>query len=467
MTATVGAFALTAGMIAAATGGRVAAGPPDRAFEGASIDSRTVAAGALFIALKGPRFDGHAFIGDAVARGAAGVLVSEPVDLPAAVGVVMVADTLDALQQLGREVRRRSGSRVVAITGSTGKTTTKEITADLLAARFRVVRNAGNLNNHIGLPLSLLDLRLGPDAAVVELGMNHPGEIRALVWMAEPNVRVWTNVGDAHIGHFASREAIADAKAEILEMARPDDLFVANADDALVMAHAPAFLGRRVTFGERAGADVRATDVVDRGFDGTSANVETAVGRAHVDVHLPGRAQLSNVLAAVAVAIDAGVPLPAIEARTRALRPLHRRGSMTTLASGTRVVDDSYNASPAAVRAMLDALRATPTAGRRIAVLGEMLELGDRASALHLDCGRAAAESGVDLLVAIGGAPAAALARGAEAGGLAPARIVRFATSAAAAEAVAGLIRGGDLVLVKASRGTRADLVADRLKEVA
>ena len=454
-------------MVATAAGGRLAAGPADRVFDAVTTDSRALPAGALFIALRGPSFDGHAFVDDVIARGAAGVLVSESPVASANAAVIVVADTLDALQRLGRDVRRRSGAHVVAITGSAGKTTTKEVTADFLSARYRVFRNLGNLNNHIGLPLSLLELRHGPDIAVVELGMNHANEIRTLVKISEPDVRVWTNVGDAHLGHFSSREAIADAKAEILEDATSETLVVANADDPLVMARVIGFRGRRLTFGEQPRADVRATDVRDLGFDGTSATVDTPAGRLNVRVALPGRAQLSNVLAAIAVAVDFGVPATSLEAHARDLRPFPRRGSTTALRAGARLLDDSYNASPAAMRAMLQALECTPTSGRRLAVLGEMLELGDAAATLHEECGRAAAMAGVRELIAVGGAGADSLAAGAAAAGLDSRHIHRFADSRSAADAVAGLIRPGDLILVKGSRGTRTDIVADRLKEVA
>lgn len=467
MTRAVGAFVLTAGMVATAAGGRLAAGPADRVFHAVSTDSRVLPPGALFIALRGPQFDGHAFVDDVIASGAAGVLVSEPPASSGDAAVIVAGNTLDALQRLGRDVRRRSGAHVVAITGSAGKTTTKEVTADFLSARYRVFRNPGNLNNHIGLPLSLIELRHGPDIAVVELGMNHAEEIRALVRISEPDVRVWTNVGDAHLGHFRSREAIADAKAEIFQDATPETLLVANADDPLVMARVPRFGGRRLTFGERPGADVRATEVRDLGFDGTTATVATPAGRLNVRVALPGRAQLSNVLAAIAVAIDFGVPAASLEAHARDLRPFHRRGSLTPLGAGVRLVDDSYNASPAAMRAMLQALQSTQTSGRRVAILGEMLELGDAAPALHEECGRAAAAAGVQELVVIGGTAADALAAGAAAAGLEPAHIHRFAESRSAADAIAGLVRPGDLILVKGSRGTRTDVVADRLKEVA
>ena len=301
MTATVAAFVLTAGLVADATGGRLAAGSPDRAFAAVTTDSRASVADALFIALRGPRFDGHQFVADVLARGAAGALVGSDRGLTPGLGsdpgltppfaVIVVPDTLVALQQLGRAVRERAGARVVAITGSAGKTTTKEATADFLSARYRVYRNAGNLNNHIGLPLSLLELRQGADIGVFELGMNHAGEIRTLVRLARPDVRVWTNVGDAHIGHFGSEDAIADAKGEILEEAVPSTIVVANADDRRVMTRVATVRGRLVTFGEAPSADVRAVDVIERGFDGTACSVQTRAGQFSLQVEI-GRAHV-------------------------------------------------------------------------------------------------------------------------------------------------------------------------------
>lgn len=466
MTSTVRTVVLTAAIVARATGGRLVSGDPGQVFDDVSIDSRSLSAGALFVAIRGDRFDGHAFVSAARQRGAVGLLVSTPPDAADTAAVIVVTDTLVALQQLGRYVRRESGSTVIAITGSAGKTTTKELTAELLSARFQVRRSRGNLNNHIGLPLSLIELRHGPDIAVVELGMNREGEIRALVGIAEPNVRVWTNVGDAHIGHFGSREAIARAKAEILERAESETRAVVNADDPLVMSHVAAFRGRTITFGEAADATVRATRVVDRGFDGVAADVTTPAGALRLDVALPGRVQLSNVLAAVAVASEFEVPLAAIESSVAALRPVARRGASSSIAGGARLVDDSYNASPAAVIAALRALARTPTSGRRLAVLGEMLELGASTAALHSECGAVAAAT-VDTLVVVGGPGADALASEAVAAGLPRGRVYRFAESTAAAEAVARLIAPGDVILVKGSHGTRTDLIADRLLEVA
>ena len=456
---------LTAGLVAEAGGGRLASGSPDRVCHSVSIDSRTIEPGALFIALRGDRFDGHDFVPEALRQGAAAALVARLPLAADSAAVIIVDDTLRALQDLARVVRRRSGAQVVAITGSAGKTTTKEATAALLSARYRVFRNQGNFNNHIGLPLSLLELRHGPEIAVVELGMNHPGEIRTLIGIAEPDVRVWTNVGDAHIGYFGTREAVARAKAEVLDGATRDTRLIANADDPLVMAHVAGFPGRLVTFGEQVRADVRATDVVDRGFDGTECVVDTTAGRLALTVPLAGRVQLQNVLAAVAVAVEFGVPLSAIASRVAGLVPVRRRGAVIRRPDGVRVIDDSYNASPAAMRSMLIALAATKTPGRRLAVLGEMLELGDQARALHEDCGAAAAAANVDELVVVGGAAADGLASGAVAGGLPAERVHRFASSTAAADAVARLVRPHDLVLVKGSRGTRTDAIVDRLVE--
>lgn len=459
---------LSAAFVADAVHGRLVSGDPSRVFATVSTDSRALAtdaacADALFIALTGPNFDGHTFVPDLVRHRIAGVLVSSAVAVSDATAVIQVDDTLLALQQLAKAVRRASGACVVAITGSAGKTTTKEMTADLLEGHVRVFRNQGNLNNHIGLPLSLLELRHGAEVAVVELGMNHAGEIRTLVDIAEPDVRVWTNVGDAHIGHFGTREAIADAKAEVLEGATTATVLVANADDPLIASRIQGFVGRTVLFGESDAATVRATDVVDHGFDGTAAQLLVAAASHAIRVPLPGRANLMNALAAIAVAVERGVPVAQILPKLDGLRPVSRRGEVVTLPNGTRLVDDSYNASPAALLRSIETLAVTP-ATRRVAVLGEMRELGDLAVTLHVACGRAVAASAIDELIVVGGPPAQGLAAGARAAGLDAAHIHHFNDSIDAAAVIPSLIRAGDLVLVKGSRGTRMDIVADRLK---
>jgi UDP-N-acetylmuramoyl-tripeptide--D-alanyl-D-alanine ligase len=457
---------LTLGWVARAAGGTLRSGDPGRLVGEVVTDSRNLSTGDLFIALRGPRFDGHAFVEDVISRGAAGLIVE--VGRTGALGpagVIEVDDTLRALQSLAHAVRRDAGTRVVAITGSAGKTTTKEAIAEMLASRGRVVKNKGNLNNHIGLPLSLMQLRTRPDVAVMELGMNHAGEISTLVAIAEPDVRVWTNVGDAHLGFFASPDAIADAKAEILERATPATVLVCNADDARVMSRAKAFSGRTVTFGTVESAHVRARDIDDRGIDGMRARVTTPIGERTIETPLLGRGNLANVLAATAVAVDAGVPLDEIAAVAARLRPADRRGAVRRLSDGVTLIDDSYNSSPTALRRALDVVAKESHAARKVAVLGEMLELGDHAQQLHEACGRAAAEAGVELLFAVGGEPARALADAAVAAGIPAASVRYFDSSAAAADAVVQTIRPGDLILVKGSRGTRTDIVADRIAE--
>jgi UDP-N-acetylmuramoyl-tripeptide--D-alanyl-D-alanine ligase len=453
--------------MAAAMQGRIVAGDPAVEPTGFSIDSRSIGPGQAFFAIVAAR-DGHEFAGDAVARGARVVVASRELDLTALApaAVVRVPETTRALQELGRAVRRESTARVVAITGSAGKTTTKETIAMLLEGTFTVVKNPGNLNNHLGLPLSLLELRHGADVAVMELGMNHAGEIRVLVGLAEPDVRVWTNVGDAHIGNFGSADAIAAAKAEILEGAGRDAVFVANADDPRVMRYAAGFPGRVLTFGYAEGADVRAVDVVELGLGGMQATLKTHAAEHRLTVPLLGHGNLANVLCAVAVATELGVPLADVVTRVARLAPARRRGEVRVLGRGVIVVDDSYNSSPAALRRSLETLARERATGRRVAVLGEMLELGDLSMALHEECGRAAAAAGLGLLVTVGGPPAEALGRTAVAAGMSAAAVWHAAASVEAAELAARVVAPGDVVLVKGSRGVKTDLVVDRLAAV-
>jgi UDP-N-acetylmuramoyl-tripeptide--D-alanyl-D-alanine ligase len=475
---------LTGAWVGAAVGGTISAGDPLTEFHGVSIDTRSIRPGELFFAIRGDRFDGADFADGAVAAGAAGIVMPrdrsrrfvagafqaserpEPgreVQRAALPVVIEVDDTTVALQRLARSVRRESGTKVVAITGSAGKTTTKEVTAEFLASQYRVVRNRGNFNNHIGLPLSLMELRHRPEIAVVELGMNHAGEISTLVGIAEPEVRVWTNVGEAHVGFFRSVDAIADAKSEILEHATPATLLVANADDDRVARRVRSFRGRLTTFGIDRDADVRATAVADRGVDGTSARVMTARGAVDISTPLVGRSNLANVLAAAAVALEFEVPLPAIAERAAELRPSTHRGEVVRLPGGVTIIDDSYNANPTATKRAIEVL-ASASASRRVAVLGEMLELGEYAPELHADVGRAVAAAGIDLLIAVGGGPADALAAAAVAAGLAASRVHHYATSDQAAEAVAAAVAPGDVVLVKGSRGVKTERVVERLK---
>ena len=456
---------LTAAMIATATGGTLVSGDPQAVFDGFSIDTRTLQQGDLFFAIVAAR-DGHEYVGAALEKRAGGAVVHSAVDAHAGhFCIIRVADTTAALQDLGRFVRRHVGPQVVAITGSAGKTTTKETIAEFLSAKYRVVRNKGNLNNHLGLPLSLLELRRGAEVAVMELGMNHAGEIRVLVDIAQPDVRVWTNVGDAHLGFFASRDAIADAKAEILEKARPTDVLVCNADDPYVMARAARYAGRRITFGTDAGADVRGENIDDLGIDGTRVTICALGARAEVEIPLLGRGNVSNVLAAAAVATHLGIGIDVIAQRAATLRPAAHRGAVLRLAAGITVVDDSYNSSPTALVRALEVVARETRVSRKAAVLGEMLELGTHALPLHRDCGRAAAAARLDRLVTVGGDAAKALAEAAVQDGMPAAAVTWVPSSADASAEILPWLSRGDLVLVKGSRGVRTDEVVDRIVE--
>jgi len=470
------AVRLTLRWVADAIGGELRSVQPSRELGDVVIDSRAVRPGDVFVALRGAKHDAHDFVGEALAKGAIAAVVERgfrPSGIGAGgagedpvLGLIEVADTTVALQSLARAVRRASGTRVVAITGSAGKTTTKEAAAEMLAGRFRVARNKGNLNNHIGLPLSLLQLREGPDVAVMELGMNHAGEIRTLVGIAEPETRVWTNVGDAHIGFFSSADAIADAKAEILERADETCLLVCNADDPRITARVGGFAGRIVTFGQARDATIRAVDVESRGVDGMRARLVTPEGERPFHTPLIGRGNVSNVLAAAAVALDNGISLDEIVSVAGRLQAADRRGVVRRLRGGIVMIDDSYNSSPAALARAFETISSGAVAGRTVAVVGEMLELGDHSAALHRESGRLAAAAGVGLLFAIGGVSARALAAAAVDAGLPAGAVRHFETSDVAADGIAQAVRAGDLVLVKGSRGTRTDIVADRIAAV-
>jgi UDP-N-acetylmuramoyl-tripeptide--D-alanyl-D-alanine ligase len=454
---------LTAAGIAGAVGGKLISGSPDQAINGFAIDSRTLVPGDLFFAIVAVR-DGHEFVDDAFARGASAVVIERGrVKVPRGAVVIEVDDTTRALQALARHVRRASRAKVIAITGSAGKTTTKEAIADFLSTRYEVVKNRGNLNNHLGLPLSLLELRHGADVAVMELGMNHTGEIRVLVGIAEPEVRVWTNVGDAHLGHFASQQEIANAKAEILERASASDLLIFNADDVHVSSHASGFAGRKVSFGTAEHAAVRAEDVEDLGIDGTRVRVRTTLATSEIRIPLLGRGNLMNVLAAIAVASELDVPIDEIKKRAERLKPAPHRGTVIRMAKGVTVVDDSYNSSPTALTQALDVIAHETRATRKAAVIGEMLELGAHATRLHQECGRAAAAAGLVRLITVGGDPANALAHASIAAGMDAATVTWTRTSEAASGLITSWLTAGDLVLVKGSRGIKTDVVVERI----
>ncbi len=424
-----------------------AAVPPPIQVAGYSIDSRTLEPGDLFFALRGPRHDGHDYMEQAFARGAAAAVVERATSAdPRLIGV---ADSLGGLQSLAAWARRRWGGRVVAVTGSAGKTTTKDAIAHLLAAHMTVGKSGGNLNNHVGLPLSILRLPEQARVAVVEMGMNHAGEIRALARIAAPDVAVVTNVGHAHMESFDSLEAVALAKRELVESLPRDGVAVLNADDPLVRGFARVHAGRVVTFGFSEEADWRAERV-----EPLAEGFRFRVRGCAMETALIGRHGIRNLLAGLAVAGEFGIAPEQLRDAVAAFEAGRMRGERLVHA-GARIWNDCYNSNPEAARGMLEALRDTP-ARRRIAVLGEMLELGRWAEALHREVGCCAARCGVSVLVGIRGAARVLVDAAVEAGMDAGAAYF-FDQPGAAGELLRRLVEPGDLILFKGSRGTEVD----------
>ena len=435
---------------------------------GVSIDSRTVARGELYVAIHGPRHDGHNFVVGALDAGAAAAIVAhdrlagfaEPVRSK----LIAVGDTLAALQELAQAVRLRWGRRLAAVTGSAGKTTTKEILAALLASRFRVLKSTGNLNNEYGLPLQLLRLDDSDEAAVVELGMSHAGELRRLAEIARPNVGVVTCVAPVHLEFFASVDEIALAKRELIEgLAGDESVAVLNADDPRVARFAEAAPGRVVTFGFSSGADFRAENIDDRGADGSEFDFIGPEARARLTLPLAGRHNISNALAAFAAASQWGVEIVDAKKVFPHLEPAGMRGRVLRFDAGFSVINDCYNSNPVALAAMVEILVHTPASGRRILAAGEMLELGHSSGELHREAGRAAAASGkLYWIIGVQG-DAESFVRGAIEAGHPASRTKFIGSSAEAAGFIADLIEPGDLMLVKGSRGVKMERVVEAL----
>lgn len=428
--------------------------------KGYSIDSRTVAPGELFFAVKGARFDGHDFVASAVARGAIAAVVSraKAVSLPDAVlqvPLLVAEDPLEALQSLAAHVRRQWGKRLVAVTGSAGKTTTKEAIAAALGAKFNLLKSQGNLNNAFGLPLQLLRLEKEQDFAVVEMGMNHLGEIAALARIAAPDWGVVTNVGAAHIENFEEGQAgIARAKFELVAALPSNGIAFLNCDDPYVSQFGRNFLGRAVYFGAGPCADPQLVSVAE---DAAGLHVVYRAGQrdGSFTLHLLGAHNALNAAAALAVAIEAGVEMDAAVAALATLAAGDKRGQVLEI-GGATILNDSYNSNPEALRSMIKTLASRP-AKRRILIAGEMLELGAHGPTLHAECGQAAAEAGLDFVVAVQG-NAAQLATAACAGGV-PSLFLPDAE--AAGQWLRQNLKPGDVVLVKGSRGIHLERALD------
>jgi UDP-N-acetylmuramoyl-tripeptide--D-alanyl-D-alanine ligase len=433
---------------------------------GYSIDSRTIGAGELFFAVKGERVEGHDYVEAALGAGAVAAVVNRRWLKPAGVeearllriseGEVDGDCVLESMQWLANRVRRAWGRRVIGVTGSAGKTTTKDCVAAVLATKFKVLKSEGNLNNHFGLPLQLLRLEPEHEAAVVEMGMNHAGEIRALAKIAEPDWAVVSNVAAVHLEHFADGiEGIARAKYELVESLPEAGVAVLNGDDDWVRGFGRGMGERAVLYGVSDGCAVRAVEIEELGLNGTEFTVVVGENRFPIRLRLPGRHNVLNALAAVTVGMLSEVYLLDAYGALERLRPTERRGNVIAW-HGAEIVNDTYNSNPRALEGMVAALRKTE-AKRRIVVAGEMLELGTEGASLHRSCGTAMA--GLDFVLGVRGL-AKELVDAAKAAGVATGFVE---TPELAGEWLRGNLRAGDVVLVKGSRGVRLERALEGL----
>lgn len=422
-----------------------------------TIDSRSVPPGAVFFAVKGERLDGHDFVEQALHKGAVAAVVrgDQLPRFPVKSGLLAVDDTLVALQRLASGIRRLWGKPLVAVTGSAGKTTTKEAIAHVLSRRFRVLRSEGNFNNHFGLPLMLLKLEPEHETAVIELGMSHSGEIRALAKIAQPEVGVVTCVAPVHLEFFHSLAEIAHAKYELIASLPAGGTAVLNADDEYVSQFGRDFHGKVVTYGLRAPADIHAENIQPRGLAGSVFDVVVGGYREPATLPLVGTHNISNALAAVAVGLERGLSPSEAVAALASLTPADKRGQVLQLGNIT-IINDCYNSNPKALDAMVDALAAIP-AKRRIVVAGEMLELGPAGEEMHRRCGQHMAEKKIDVLLGVRGLAQAMV----EAALQKKMRAEFVDAPEAAGEWLTREVRDGDVILLKASRGVKLEKALD------
>jgi UDP-N-acetylmuramoyl-tripeptide--D-alanyl-D-alanine ligase len=444
---------------------------------GYSIDSRTIRPGELFFAVKGENMDGHDFVRQALEKGAAGAVVAKEkvsklgrqvsADVRSRRGpvatqtssLIAVEDTLVALQALAKAVRRLWGKPLIAVTGSTGKTTTKEAVAHVLSSRFRVLKSEGNFNNHFGLPLMLLKLEPEHDAAVVELGMSHAGEITALAQIAQPEMGVVTNVAPVHLEFFNSMAEIARAKYELIESLPSTGTAVLNADDEYVSQFGRDFKGRVVTYGLGSAA-VRAENLKSLGEKGSLFDIVVGNLRESATLPLVGGHNVYNALAATVVALERGLTLREVVSSLASLAPADKRGQVVRIGNIT-VINDCYNSNPKALAAMVDALAAMP-ARRRIVLAGEMLELGPQGEEMHRESGKHIAAKGIDVLIGVRGL-ASEMVEAAKQAGMSAEFV---ATPEEAGSWLATETCEGDVVLLKGSRGVKLEKALEQLSTV-
>lgn len=447
--------------VAEFAGAKLSAGDGNVFVDKVSTDSRTVKPGELFVALYGENFDGHKFVEEVAQKGAAGAIVDLAWQgkVPANFAVLRAGDTLRAYQNLAANYRKSLPLKVIAITGSNGKTSTKDFTASVLARKFRVTKTEGNFNNHVGLPRTILEATSDDQVAVWEIGMNHPGEIAALARIAAPDAAIITNIGIAHVEFMGSREAIAKEKGALAQAIGPEGTMILNADDSFSQKIAARTRAKLIFAGTSSGT-VRATEIT-QSADGSEFTILEGAHRCRAQLPVPGLHMVQNAMLAVAAGRLFGLSIEECAAGLVAA-PLAKARLQIKQIHGVQFIDDSYNANPDSMKAALRTLVELDVDGKRIAVLGEMRELGEELESGHREVGECAAELGIDQLIAIGEI-GAIIARAAEKSGLEKSVAVRSTSEAAAM--LADIAVPGDLVLVKGSRSARTELVLEEFAQ--
>ncbi len=443
--------------VAQFAGGRISCGDETVVIDTVSTDSRTLKPGELFVALRGENFDGHNFVEFAAKAGAAGAIVESTWNgkIPKRFALIRTKDSLQGYQELAANYRKSLALNVVAITGSNGKTSTKDFTAAVLARRFRVTKTEGNFNNHVGLPRTILEATSEDEVAVWEIGMNHPGEIAALAKLAEPDVAIITNIGVAHIEFMGSREKIAEEKGALAAAVGTQGTVILNADDPFTQRIATRARGKVVLAGTTAG-NIQAGEISQSGT-GTDFTILEGAHRCRAQLPVPGLHMVQNALLAIAAGRVFGLSLEDCAAGLIAA-PLTKARLQIKDVAGVQFLDDSYNANPDSMKAALRTLIELDTDGKRIAVLGAMCELGDESERGHREVGETAAALKIDQLIAIGDA-AAAIADGARQAGLRKTNVVN--STSEAAELLNEIAAPGDLILIKGSRAARTEEVIE------
>ena len=453
-----------------ATGGKLLQGERNGLVQGISTDSRTIGEGELYFALKGQRFDGHHYALEALGKRAAGVVVEEGQARDIrwnghqSKAVILVKDTLQALGDLARERRRRYRTPVVALTGSNGKTTSKEMVAACLETTFPVLKNRGNWNNLIGLPLTLLRLTEKERVVVLEMGMNVPGEIRRLTEIAEPDVGLITNIQKVHLEGLGSLERIKEEKGELFRKMKKDGTIVVNRDDARVADLARTFPGQKITFGIEEPSDVMAGDIALRGARGTSFNLVFEGEETEIVLPLLGRHFVPDALAAIAISALFGIGLGTVKEVLERFRPAPMRMEVVSLGAGKTLINDAYNANPGSMEKALETLAEMKGGGRAIAVLGDMLELGSFAEEAHLQLGRKVGELSMDFLLALG-EWAPVVVESAIRHGMERERTRVLESHGEALSFLRRVMQEGDWVLIKGSRRMAMETIAEGLTE--